>query len=307
MNSNFEIPLNLIVGEKTDAASHLAKNLMRISKTNPLVKYNIISNGDGVFSGAKIIRSLVNKVLPAHFESLEVVDDGSEIKKNDIVFTLVAQFMTLSLYVSSIFSILTNCSNWSTATAKCLKASNNKKLTVQSVFYSLPQCTEYVEYAAEVAGAHYRTSPDTNKLCTLPAYSFLYPFHIGLLGGTINAFKLQVENHKNDELNVALLPDQTSCVEDAKELLKLYPTGIDVFHLSNYKKNFGINTKPILKIRELLKDDTPNNTKISISGELSPDSIAQLSANDGGPDIYCVGKYISFYNSLDFMIDLSIV
>ena len=226
----------------------IARTLILPGVKNKKVTAKIISNQNGILSGAEEVRFLLRSKI-----QISAKKEGKHIKKGEVIMTLRGNVTDIFLYERTILNVLQRMSGIATETRKYVKIckSINPKLTIAATRKTTPGFRKFEKKAVEIGGGESHRFGLYDEV-------MIKDNHIKLIGSVGEAIKKVREKIKDKIIEVE--------VENEEDAITAAKFNVDVIMLDNFDPKSGeIVTK---KIREINPD-----ILIEISGGVNPSNI----------------------------------
>ncbi len=245
-----------------------------------IVRAEIISKDIGVLAGAKIIKEILE------FKGLEIIfnlNDGSKIKKGDLLFLIEGNARSILLLERTILNLLMRMSGVATISNKYVEMLNGKPIIIAGTRKVLPSMSKFDKIALEIGGV------DTHRF-SLHDMVLIKDNHISIVGSPLEALKKAQSNvsfSKKIEIEVETIEDAIVCVENKA----------DIVMLDNMDPN---EVKEVLD--KLNEKSIRNNSLIEVSGGINQDNIFEYFDLD--IDIISLGELTHSVKSLNFSLNI---
>ena len=244
------------------------------------VKARIKSNGDGILAGVLEARFLFEKL---GIEVKESIEEGSEIKKGDVVMGLEGDMKNILQAERTALNFLSRLSGIATATHELVVKSKAKIAATRKI--SFP----YSDKRAVVVGGGY-----THRIGLFDEY-LIKDNHINAIQKELNCSRVEaieeclkrVKEHNKDGKAVEI---EVESYEEALTAAKLKP---DIIMMD------GIDIPEMKKIVEQLKD---SGICLEASGGITPKNIEDY--NDVGVDVISSGYLTHSSRALDMSLEI---
>ena len=102
VENQFEARRAILVGDVGDIRHQRNAAVLRNNSLNPNVAIEFYSSQNGIVAGLNEVKSLLDKVLPDTGCEIWALDEGEDIKKNDVVLRIIGPYGGFGLYEPSI-------------------------------------------------------------------------------------------------------------------------------------------------------------------------------------------------------------
>ena len=304
VENQFEARRAILVGDVGDIRHQRNAAVLRNNSLNPNVAIEFYSSQNGIVAGLNEVKSLLDKVLPDTGCEIWALDEGEDIKKNDVVLRIIGPYGGFGLYEPSINGILSSCSGWATATKECVKNSGEIPILARVSKYVHPNVSELADYSSVIGGA---TQCSTNlgaRISNTTTFDTMSDSLSMLFGDAVIAAKAYDSTLQPDIQRIFSIGAIESVNQEALKIsdtLKEKTRGVELV-IDKYNSG-DVHIINELKVR--LDNAGYNYVEIYLSGNaINPDSIADLNENSVPVQGIIVEKYIGAASPLSFSSEI---
>ncbi|MHA1916687.1 MAG: carboxylating nicotinate-nucleotide diphosphorylase [Candidatus Ranarchaeia archaeon] len=246
---------------------------LSIVSENSISEAHIISRERGIVVGVDVVKA-VFKHPPSNIEIESFVTDGSEVEKNEILFSIKGKTRTIISRERIALNFLQRLSGIATLTNQYVK--KVKGIQILDTRKTTPTLRSLEKYAVKMGGG-------SNHRFDLNEMVLIKDNHIEIAGSIKKAIEL-VRKQTDKKIEV-----ETKTLDEVKEAIEMKP---DIIMLDN------MDLKEIKQALILID----NKIKVELSGNVSLDSLDEL--GELTVDYISVGKLTHSPSALDISLEI---
>ncbi|MCQ2269815.1 MAG: carboxylating nicotinate-nucleotide diphosphorylase [Bacteroidales bacterium] len=248
---------------------------------NPAIQgeMQLLAKADGVIAGIDVA-SLVLHCLDPDITMKRFKDDGDEVHKGDVVFTIQGSSQKMLTAERTVLNFMQRMSGIATASRKYAQILKGTKTTILDTRKTTPNMRVFEKYAVRVGGCQ-------NHRFGLFDMVMLKDNHIDFAGGIEKAIDKTRQYLKDNKLNLKI-EIETRSLEEVKRVME--HGGVDRIMLDNFT--------PDLIVEALKLIDGKYETEAS--GNITIDNLRQYA--ETGVDFISVGALTHHIASLDLSL-----
>lgn len=277
-----------------------AQTILRTEQRNPNVVFEVYSDAPGILSGINEVLPFLRARLPASNSAVFSLSDGDEIFEGETLLRIVAPYAAFGMYRDVITGIFASSIGWATAARACVRAAGETRVMVSGAPYIHPDVVDSMEYSAYVGGcAAVSTEKGGERTATVPQGSMPHDFVL-IWGAADRAMTVYDRHSRLGAQRVMPVPTAGDAIQEALDAAYALSggtsnplRGVKV----NVPENLGGGVPELAKeLKARLSDAGFGSVDIHVSGELTPDLIAQYESSGAEVGLYVVGRYIAAAN-----------
>ncbi len=300
----FELSSTTLRGTTVAVDYHHAQNILRTEQKNPEVVFEVYATEPGILSGMNEVMALLQRRLPTGSSSVLSLSDGDVIATGETVLSITASYATFGLYRDVITGLLASNTGWASAADRCVKAADGVPVVVGGSSQIHPEIVGLMEYSARVGGCAAVSTQDGGDLTTTVPYGAMSHEFILIWGSAERAMTLFDRHARLGIQRVIPVPTIGDAVQEALDA---------AYALSSPQRNSlrsvrldipdnlgGGSPAFAIELKDRLVDAGFPSVDLHMSGDLTPDSIAEHVAAGSPISLFVVDRYIASASSVPF-------
>ncbi len=238
---------------------------------------DFVARADGTVAGLAVAELVFRYVLGTDLEIERPVQDGSEVRKGDVLLTAAGSTALLLTAERTALNFTCHLSGVATATAAWVAVLEGTSARVRDTRKTIPHFRALEKYAVRCGGG-------VNHRATLSDQALVKDNHVLAAGGVVAAYDLVRQRYPEVPIQV-----EVTTLDQLRALLEI---GADQILLDN------MSTAQMAEAVEI----TAGRAKLEASGGLTLDRAAEVAAT--GVDFIAVGALTHSAPVLDIAMDL---
>ncbi len=301
----FELSSTTLRGATVSVGYHNAQSILRAEQMNPEVVFEVYATEPGIISGINEVLSLLRTRLPAVSSTVLSLSDGDAIVQGETVLSIAAPYATFGLYRDVIVGLLASNTGWASAANRCVKAAEGIRVAVGGSSQIHPEVVGSMEYSAHVGGcAAVSTQDGGNLTTTVPQGSMSHEFVL-IWGSAERAMTLFDRRTRLGVQRVMPVPTTGDAIQEALDAAYALsgPQGNPLRAVRlEVPRNLGGGSPPFaIELKDRLEDAGFPSVDLHVSGNLTPESIAEYVAAGAPVALFVVERYIASASSVPFV------
>ena len=296
-SEELELSSPTLRGATVSVDYHNARTILRSEQRNPVVLFEVYAGSPGVLSGVNEVLPFLQTRLPLSTSQVFSLSDGDAIERGETILRVVAPYATFGMYRDVITGIFSSSTGWSTAASKCVHAAGSKRVMVNGSAFIHPDVVASMEYSAYLGGcATVSTQKGGERTATEPQGSMPHDFVL-ICGAAARAMTVYDRHSKVGVQRVIPVPTAGDAIQEAIDAAYALSGGttnpLRAVKVSVPENLGGGSPELIAELKARLTDAGFGSVDIYVSGELTPELIAEYEASNAGVGLYVVGRYIA--------------
>jgi nicotinate phosphoribosyltransferase len=296
-SEDLELSSPTLRGATVSVDYHNAQTILRTEQRNPVVVFEVYAGVTGVLSGVNEVLPFLRARLPVADSQVFSLSDGDAIQAGETVLRIVAPYATFGMYRDVITGIFGSSIGWATAANECVRAAGNTRVMVSGSPFVHPNVVDSMEYSAYVGGcAAVSTQKGGERTATVPQGSMPHDFVL-IWGAADRAMSVYDRHSRLGAQRVMPVPTTGDAIQEALDAAYALSGGttnpLRAIKVSVPGNLGGGNPELAAELKARLEDAGFGSVDIYVSGELTPELIAEYEASDAEVGLYVVGRYVA--------------
>ncbi len=292
-----DLSSNVLRGATVSVEYHNSQSILRSEQKNPQVVYEIYADEPGVLCGVNEVISLLHSRLPGEFSSVFALSDGDQVSTGETVMSVEAPYSAFGLYRDVAVGILASCTGWANAADRCVRAADGVRVVIAASSHIHPEVVGSLEHSAYVAGCAAVSTQIGGELTSTVPLGSMSPEYVLIWGSASRAIMLYDRNTRIGSPRVLPVPTTADPVQEALDAAYALssPQGNRLRAVRlNIPPNLGGGSPAYaVELKSRLSDAGFDTVEIQISGNLTPELIAEYVAADAPVSLFVVGSYVA--------------
>jgi len=258
----------------------------------------IFTSREGIACG---IEECINLLRVAGVEAW-AVKEGHHFKEKEVILRIKGPYGRFGLYETCLLGMLASASAWATAAKECKEACDGKYFLCFGARHVHPAVAPVMERAAVVGGAAGASCILGAKLLGLKPSGTVPHAVIIIAGDTVRVARAYDEIMDESSPRIILVDTFKDEAEESLRVAEALKERLQGIRLDTPGERGGVTPALVAEVRARLDQAGHEYVKIFVSGGLTPERIAALSA--AGADAFGVGSYISGAKPIDMTMDI---
>ena len=276
---------------------HNAQTILRTEQRNPSVVFEVYAGADGVLSGVNEVLPFLRARLPVSNSQVFSLSDGDEISAGETVLRVIGPYAAFGMYRDVITGIFASSIGWATAASECVQAAGNTRVMVSGSPFIHPDVVDSMEYSAYVGGcAAVSTQKGGERTATVPQGSMSHDFVL-IWGAADRAMTVYDRHSRLGAQRVMPVPTTGDVIQEALDAAYALSGGttnpLRAVKVSVPENLGGGSPDLATELKARLSDAGFSSVDVYVSGELTPELIAEYEALGAEVGLYIVGRYIA--------------
>jgi nicotinate phosphoribosyltransferase len=258
----------------------------------------IFAARDGVLVGADDVRFLLRDA-GVKIESLR---DGETFAAREIVMRIEGPYGRFGLYETPILGMMAQPSGWASAARRAVEGAGEKPVFSFGARHVHPAVAPVLERAAIMGGMRGAACILGAKLAGQEPVGTMPHAFILIVGDTVRAAAAYHEQTPAGTPRLVLVDTFADEAAEAVRVAQAMGDNLSAVRLDTPKERGSVTSDLVREVRARLDLAGHRRVRIFVSGGLTPERIAELSA--AGADAFGVGSYVSSAPPIDMTMDL---
>jgi nicotinate phosphoribosyltransferase len=299
-NPAFEVRPSVITGDTADVYLHRTQRVLRNEGINPTVAMEFSASSAGTLSGSMEVRAVLSKVTSEGNREIWAVEEGQQIKKNEVCLQVKAPYSSFGLYETAICGILAHHSGWATAAHELATAAANVPVVNVGAHNVHPSVAPVMDYAAVVGGCLSGSTVLGSRLASSPPVATVSGALVQLMGDPVKAMVAFDRAVTPDVQRIAYVDPRKDPAEQAVEIARAMRDHLNSVRIARMPGGGTVDTATLMEVRRRLDEIGARNVSIVLSGRLTPERIRKY-LEEGAPiDVFHDAGYIASAKPLSF-------
>ena len=296
-SEELELSSPTLRGATVSVDYHNAQTILRTEQRNPIVVFEIYAGAAGVLSGVNEVLPFLRARLPVSNSQVFSLSDGDPISAGETILRIVAPYAAFGMYRDVITGIFASSIGWATAANECVDVAGSTRVMVNGSPFLHPDVVDSMEYSAYVGGcAAVSTQKGGERTATVPQGSMPHDFVL-IWGAADRAMTVYDRHSRVGVQRVMPVPTTGDAIQEALDAAYALSGGT-TNPLRAVKVNVPTNLgggSPALaaELKARLDDAGFGSVDVYVSGELTPELIAEYEDSGAEVGLYVVGRYIA--------------
>lgn len=262
------------------------------------VAAEIFAARDGVLVGVEDVRYALRDA-GVNIESLR---DGDAFSAREIVMRIEGPYSRFGLFETAILGMMAQPSGWAAAARRTVEAAGEKPVYSFGARHVHPAVAPVLEYAAIIGGMRGAACILGAKLAGQEPVGTMPHAFILIVGDTLRAAAAYHEQTPSGTPRLVLVDTFADEAAEAVRVAQAMGDNLSAVRLDTPKERGSVTPDLVREVRARLNLAGYRHVQIFVSGGLTPERIAELSA--AGADAFGVGSYVSSAPPIDMTMDL---
>lgn len=296
-SEDLELSSPTLRGATVSVDYHNAQTILRTEQRNPVVVFEVYAGAPGVLSGVNEVLPFLRARLPVSTSQVFSLSDGDSIDDGETILRIVAPYATFGMYRDVITGIFSSSIGWASAANECVRAAGSSRVLVSGSPFVHPDVVVSMEYSAYVGGcAAVSTQIGGERTATVPQGSMPHDFVL-IWGAADRAMTVYDRHSRVGVQRVMPVPTTNDSIQEALDAAYALSGGTSN-PLRAVKVSVPANLgggSPALaeELKARLEDAGFGSVDVYVSGELTPEIIAEYERSNAEVGLYVVGRYIA--------------
>jgi nicotinate phosphoribosyltransferase len=277
---------------------HTLEILRSLGLADTPVTAEIFAARDGVLVGAEEVRFALRDAGV----TIEALADGEPFAAREIVMRIEGPYGRFGLFETAILGMMAQPSGWAAAARRIVDSAGEKPVFSFGARHVHPAVAPVLERAAIVGGMRGAACILGAKLAGREPVGTMPHAYILLVGDTVRAAAAFHEHTPAGTPRLVLVDTFTDEAVEAVRVAQALGTNLSAIRLDTPKERGSVTPDLVREVRARLDLTGHRQVQIFVSGGLTPERIAELSA--AGADAFGVGSYVSSAPPIDMTMDL---
>ena len=274
-----------------------AQTILRTDQRNPVVVFEVYAGAPGVLSGVNEVLPFLRARLPVANSQVFSLSDRDQIESGETILRVVAPYATFGMYRDVITGIFGSSIGWATAANECVRAADNTRVMVSGSPFIHPDIVDSMEYSAFAGGcAAVSTEKGGERTATVPLGSMSHDFVL-IWGAADRAMTVYDRHSRVGVQRIMPVPTTGDTIQEALDAAYALSGGtsnpLRAVKVSVPGNLGGGNPALVAELNARLDDAGFGSVDVYVSGDLTPELIAEYEASDAEVGLYIVGRYIA--------------
>lgn len=300
----FDISPEIINGHSADSYFVRTVEILQKAGINPVSTMEVFARHAGVLCGIREVLALLSSVLPRQNREVWALDEGSRFDAKEVVLRIKAPYQSYGTYETAYLGMLSHCTGWATAAGECRRAAGSVPITSFGARHVHPLVAGRMEYAAVVGGCNTCASFAGADLAGVEAAGTM-PHALVLVVGDTPTASLLFDKYMPEGLpRIALVDTFHDEPEESIAVARAMKGRLQGVRLDTPSERGRVTPDLVKETRIRLDQAGFPEVKITISGGIDPERIAEFVSCGAPVDSFGIGSYISGARPIDFTADL---